>query len=36
MALLAALASLNLVGDAARDAMDPRLRGMMGDASVRE
>jgi peptide/nickel transport system permease protein len=35
-ALLAALASLNLVGDAARDAMDPRLRGMMGDASVRE
>ncbi len=34
--LLAALASLNLVGDAARDAMDPRLRGLMGDASVRE
>lgn len=36
VALLAALAALNLVGDAARDAMDPRLRGMMGDASVRE
>jgi peptide/nickel transport system permease protein len=34
--LLAALVALNLVGDAARDAMDPRLRGMVGDTSVRE
>jgi len=41
-ALLAALVALNLVGDAARDALDPRLRGPMGtmaggpgDASVR-
>ncbi len=40
MALLTALVALNLVGDAARDALDPRLRGPMagvvGDASVRE
>jgi ABC-type dipeptide/oligopeptide/nickel transport system permease subunit len=35
-ALLATLGALNLVGDAARDAMDPRLRGVMGDATVRE
>ncbi len=39
-ALLTALVALNLVGDAARDALDPRLRGPMagvlGDASVRE
>jgi peptide/nickel transport system permease protein len=35
-ALLSALAALNLVGDAARDAMDPRLRGMLGDTSTRE
>lgn len=35
-ALLAALVACNLVGDAARDAVDPRLRGVMGDASVRE
>jgi len=34
--LLAALVALNLVGDAARDAMDPRLRGVVGDTSVRE
>ena len=34
--LLTALVALNLVGDAARDAMDPRLRGMIGDTSVRE
>jgi peptide/nickel transport system permease protein len=34
--LLASLVALNLVGDAARDAMDPRLRGMVGDTSVRE
>jgi peptide/nickel transport system permease protein len=36
VALLAALVALNLVGDAARDAVDPRLRGALGDASVRE
>jgi peptide/nickel transport system permease protein len=35
-ALLATLGALSVVGDAARDAMDPRLRGMMGDATVRE
>jgi peptide/nickel transport system permease protein len=35
-ALLSALVALHLVGDAARDAMDPRLRGVLGDASVRE
>ena len=34
--MLAALVALNLVGDAARDAMDPRLRGMVDDTSVRE
>lgn len=34
--LLSALVALNLVGDAARDAMDPRLRGAAGDASVGE
>ncbi len=42
-AILCTLGALNLVGDAARDAMDPRLRGMeagsggvLTDASVRE
>lgn len=35
-ALLASLAALNLVGDAARDAMDPRLRGLVDGAGVRE
>jgi ABC-type dipeptide/oligopeptide/nickel transport system permease subunit len=36
LALFASLAALNLVGDAARDAMDPRLRGLAGDPNVRE
>jgi ABC-type dipeptide/oligopeptide/nickel transport system permease subunit len=33
--MLASLVALNLVGDAARDAIDPRLRGV-ADLSVRE
>jgi peptide/nickel transport system permease protein len=35
LAMLACLVALNLVGDAARDAIDPRLRGV-ADLSVRE
>jgi ABC-type dipeptide/oligopeptide/nickel transport system permease subunit len=31
MALLATLVSLNLVGEAARDALDPKLRGGSSD-----